>query len=659
LEVFEAYQGMYHYQYLPGFAKFILDHHLTEFVQEQVELGFRFNIPLLKNLLHRFSKEDLIEISKKTSAQYLSYLKDNRAYDQIKEASEKWMKDQLDVIGKFQITGPDITLINFLRQQAFKKLIPLYVKDLPAALDLNAEIDTLILGANTTAIDIYVDILKDKIEDESLLSNKLIAASPAITFLFDIVHNKEIFVSGKVKEVMGYTPEELVEMGSDVLLQLTHPDDLAMVARSIEELVTSNNEKVGQIEYRLLHKTGNYRWLRTYYVIFKRDEFGSPVELLGKTFEVTSEKETALALEKREQQLLEAQALAHIGSYEWNIQEKRSVNTPEVNRIFGLEDDQNYEEFMTHVHPDDVQRVREAISNSFSTGNYDCEFRYVKDGKEKAVWSLGRVEFNNGHPVRMIGTVQDVTEIKAIEKELLKRTRQLEESNKSLQQFASIASHDLKEPLRKISMFADIVMEGEKDKLSQNSIDKLMRMQVSSKSMMQMIQDILSFSMLEVKQPKEKVSIDNLIKEILDLLDERIREKRAEIICDPLPDVYVIPSQFRQMLQNLVSNALKFSKKDVPPKIEIHGKWIQGLPGNLKAASRYLQLSVCDNGIGIDEEYLNSIFDLFKRLHPRAEYEGSGLGLAITKRIIDNHDGQITVTSRPGEGSCFFIIIPQ
>jgi two-component system CheB/CheR fusion protein len=208
-------------------------------------------------------------------------------------------------------------------------------------------------------------------------------------------------------------------------------------------------------------------------------------------------------------------------------------------------------------------------------------------------------------------------------------------------------------------MFADIVMEAEKDKLSQNSIDKLMRMQVSSKSMMQMIQDILSFSMLEVKQPKEKVSIDNLIKEILDLLDERIREKRAEIICDPLPDVYVIPSQFRQMLQNLVSNALKFSKKDVPPKIEIHGKWIQGLPGNLKAASRYLQLSVCDNGIGIDEEYLNSIFDLFKRLHPRAEYEGSGLGLAITKRIIDNHDGQITVTSRPGEGSCFFIIIPQ
>ncbi|HWI92998.1 MAG TPA: PAS domain-containing protein [Flavisolibacter sp.] len=658
MEVFEAYDGMYCYQHLPGFAKFILDHHLTEFVQEQLELGFRFNIPLLKNLLQRFSKEDLIEISKKTSAEYLSYLKDNRAYDQIKDASEKWMKDQLDVIGKFQITGPDITLVNFLRQQAFKKLILFYVKDLPVALELNKEIDTLILGANTTAIDIYVDILKDKIEDESLLSDKLIAASPAITFLFDIVHNKEIFVSGKVNEVMGYTPEELVEMGSDVLLQLTHPDDLAMVARSIEELVTGNNEKVGQIEYRFLHKSGSYRWLRTYYVIFKRDEFGSPVELLGKTFEITSEKETALALEKREQQLLEAQALAHVGSYEWNIQENYSSNSPEVYKIFDMNNGQHYEEFMSHVHPDDIQKVKDAIAESFESGNYDCEYRYLKNGTEKVIWSLGKVEFNNGKAVRMVGTVQDITEIKAIEKELLERTRQLEESNKSLKQFASIASHDLKEPLRKISMFADVVMEAEKDKLSQSSMDKLMRMQLSSKSMMQMIQDILSFSMLEVKQPKEKVSLDNLIKEILDLLDERIHEKRAQIICDPLPDAYVIPSQFRQMLQNLISNALKFSKNHVPPKIEIHYKW-EAMAGNLKAASKYLQLNICDNGIGIDEEYLNSIFDLFKRLHPRAEYEGSGLGLAITRRVIDNHEGQITVTSQPGKGTCFFITIPQ
>jgi PAS domain S-box-containing protein len=659
LEVFEAYPGMYRYKHLPGFAQFILDHHLAEFVKEQLDLSLQLNIPLLVNLSQRFSKEELLELSKKSSAEYLTYLKNNRAYNQIKESSNKWLKDQLEIIGKFQIVGQDITLISYVRQQAFRKFIPLYTTNVQQALELSTEIDTLMLGATTTAIDIYVNILKDKIEEESLFSTKLIAASPAITFLFDIVNNKEIFVSGKVKEVMGYTPDELMSMGENVILQLTHPDDIEIIARSLEDLVTHNNDAVGQAEYRFLYKDGNYKWLRTYYVVFRRDEFGLPVELLGKTFEITSEKETALALQKREQQLLEAQVLAHIGSYEWNINAHHSVNTPEVYRIFEMDEEEKFEEFMSHVHPDDLQKVKDGLAKAFSTGYYDCEYRYIRNGHEKVVWSLGKVQFKNGQPVRMIGTVQDITEMKAIEKELLEKTRQLEESNKSLQQFASVASHDLKEPLRKISMFADIVMEAEKESISQNSMDRLMRMQASSKSMMQMIQDILAFSMLEVKQQKERISLDDLLKEILDLLDERIKEKRAEIMYDHLPEVNVIASQFRQMLQNLISNALKFSKKDVAPKIQIHCTWINQPVENLKPAWKYLQLTICDNGIGIEEEYLETIFDLFKRLHPKAEYEGSGLGLAITKRIVDNHEGKIEVSSKPGEGACFFITIPQ
>jgi PAS domain S-box-containing protein len=659
LEVFEAYAGMYRSQYLPGFAQFILEHHLTEFIKEQLDLSFQLNIPLLKNLLQRFSKEQLQEISKKTSTEYLSYLKENRAFDQVKDSAEKWMADQLDVIGKFQISGQDITLINYVRQQALRKFIPQYTNNVQQALELSREIDTWMLGSTTTSIDIYVSILKDKIEEESLLSNKLIAASPAITFLFDLVHNKEIFVSGKVKEVMGYTPEELLKMGENVLLQITHPDDIEIIARGLEELVEHNSDRVGQIEYRFLHKDGGYRWLRTYYVIFRRDELGRPVELLGKTFEVTSEKETALALQKSERQLLEAQALAHIGSYEWNLKNNISVNTSEVYKIFEMDEGQRYEEFMTHVHPDDAQKVKDAIARSFTTGQYDCEYRYIKSGKEKVIWSLGKVELENDQPIRMVGTVQDITEIKAIEKELLEKTKQLEQSNKSLQQFASVASHDLKEPLRKISMFADMVMEAEKDRISENSMDKLKRMQASSKSMMQMIQDILSFSMLESRQQKAKVNLNEVVKEVTDLLDERIKDKNAQISYYHLPAAYIIPPQFRQILQNLISNALKFSKKDVPPKIIIDYNWINHQLPDMKPSSKYLQLNVCDNGIGIEEAYLETIFDLFKRLHPKAEYEGSGLGLAITKRIVDNHDGAITATSKPGEGTCFHIIIPQ
>lgn len=622
-------------------------------------MSFRLNIPLLAGLLQRFSKAELEVLSKKTAIEYLTYLKENRAYDQVKQSAERWMADQLEVIGKFQITGQDITLINYIRQQILRKFIPLYTNNLTQALELSREIDTWMLGSSTTSIDIYVSILKDKIEEESLFSNKLIAASPAITFLFDIVHNREIFISGKVKEVMGYTPEDLLAMGENVLLQITHPDDIEIIAKGLEELVEHNNDTVGRIEYRFLHKNGSYRWLRTYYVVFKRDELGRPVELLGKTFEVTSEIETALALQKREQQLLEAQALAHIGSFEWDIRDRHSVNTPEVYRIFEMAEDEKYEEFMDHVHPEDMQKVEDAVAKSFETGQYDCEYRYIKNGKEKMVWSLGRVEFENGKPVRMVGTVQDITEIKAIEKELLEKTKQLEQSNKSLQQFASVASHDLKEPLRKISMFADMVMEAERNRLSEDSMNKLIRMQASAQSMMQMIQDILSFSMLESRQQKTKADLNDIVKEIMDLLDERIKEKGAEICYDRLPKVYIIPSQFRQMLQNLISNALKFSKKNTPSKITINYSWIDHTLPGMKPSSKYLQLNVCDNGIGIEREYLETIFDLFKRLHSKAEYEGSGLGLAITKRIIDNHDGAITATSKPGEGACFHIIIPQ
>jgi signal transduction histidine kinase len=258
----------------------------------------------------------------------------------------------------------------------------------------------------------------------------------------------------------------------------------------------------------------------------------------------------------------------------------------------------------------------------------------------------------------MIGTVQDITEIKRIERELVEKTRQLEQSNKSLQQFASVASHDLKEPLRKISLFTDIVMQAEKARLSEDSMIKLERMQSSSKSMMRMIQDILSFSMLESKQQKEDASLETILREVIDLLEEQIKEKKAKIVYDNLPHVYVIPSQFRQLFQNLLSNSLKFSKNGVPPEIVIKHKWHPSVEG-LKPASKYLELTVCDNGIGIEEEYLEMIFELFKRLHPKSEYEGTGLGLAITKRIVDNHEGRIQAVSKPGRGTCFIMIIPQ
>ncbi|HWJ89619.1 MAG TPA: ATP-binding protein, partial [Flavisolibacter sp.] len=242
----------------------------------------------------------------------------------------------------------------------------------------------------------------------------------------------------------------------------------------------------------------------------------------------------------------------------------------------------------------------------------------------------------------------------------IKKPRQLERSNESLQQFAFVASHDLKEPLRKINMFTDMVIEKDRAKLSEASRANLKKVQSASTAMRRMVEDILSFSLLDSTREKRRYSLQTILAEVTELLDQAIQEKAAKIIAATLPEACIIPSQFRQLFQNLISNALKFSKKGVPPVIRIEFAWItDGQFAKLKPAKKYLRLTFTDNGIGFSEEFNEKVFELFKRLHPKAEYEGSGLGLAIAKKIVENHEGIIRAESREGEGTIFIIVIPQ
>ena len=659
LKIFEAYKGMYHCQHLPAYAKFLVQHHLADYAKAQIVLGMKMNLPLLAMLTSRYSEEQLVQISIESSREYLTSLADNNVIGQLTTSMDKWLKDRLEVVGKLEIVAQDITVINFVRSQSMKKFVPLYTNDMNHAVAIGGEIDTIMLGSNTTAVDIYIDILKDKINEQSNLATKVIEASPAVTFLFDTVNNKQIFVSGNVEEVMGYTPEEVMVLGDRLLTELTHPEDLHVLVEHINSVLRENSNTTKQLEYRFRHKDGRYRWLRTYEVIFRRDANGNPLEILGKTFEITHEKEIALALAKRERQLLEAQEIAQIGSYEWNMVENESNNTAEVYRIFGLNKDQRYEEFLTHVHKDDVQKVKDAITQSYTTGAYECEYRYLKNGNEKVVWSLGKVEFKDGAPIRMVGTVQDVTAIKRIERELLVKSRELEDTNESLRQFAYVASHDMKEPLRKIMMFSDLVMNSEKGKISEGSLSKLQKMQNAGRSLYRMVEDILSFSLLEAKENKIVTDLNVVVKEVEDLLEESLKEKQAKLICGNLPPASIIPSQFRQLFQNLISNSLKFARNNVPPVIQINAS-ITTLPifEMPVAAESYLEIRIEDNGIGFPADAAERIFELFSRIHAKSEYEGTGLGLSISRRIVQNHGGVIKAIPGKDDGAVFIIVIP-
>ena len=176
-----------------------------------------------------------------------------------------------------------------------------------------------------------------------------------------------------------------------------------------------------------------------------------------------------------------------------------------------------------------------------------------------------------------------------------------------------------------------------------------------------MIEDILSFSFLVQKQEFQTISLQTVLDETLELLDQSIKEKDAIISSDNLPEIKVIPSQMRQLFQNLISNSLKFSRKDVQPNLSITHKFINGkqmMQHGIKSEVDYLQIRFEDNGIGFDQKDREKIFELFKRLHPRNEYSGTGIGLAIVKKIVENHDGFISAESSRQKGAGFTILLP-
>ncbi|MCF2495032.1 sensor histidine kinase [Dyadobacter chenhuakuii] len=238
---------------------------------------------------------------------------------------------------------------------------------------------------------------------------------------------------------------------------------------------------------------------------------------------------------------------------------------------------------------------------------------------------------------------------------------ELETSNHDLQQFASVASHDLQEPLRKILIFSTMLRNKLVNELTEENITYLDKIIASSQRMRNMITDILSYSRLSTNLNNYSLtSLNEVVNEVLEDYEILILERNAEVIVDQLPDIEVNRGQIKQVFQNLISNSIKFSKPGLAPVIRISGGVHEDAEGTLKDASTAATcyITVSDNGIGFDELYNEKIFSLFERLNNKDKYEGSGIGLAITKKIIDKHNGSIAVSSKEGEGAIFELTLP-
>ncbi|PIG92976.1 histidine kinase [Gloeocapsopsis sp. IPPAS B-1203] len=239
-------------------------------------------------------------------------------------------------------------------------------------------------------------------------------------------------------------------------------------------------------------------------------------------------------------------------------------------------------------------------------------------------------------------------------------SQQLARSNAELQQFASIASHDLQEPLRKIQAFGNRLQDKYRDVLNEQGRDYIQRMQNAAHRMQTLIDDLLIFSRLTTRaQPLVSVVLAEVITEVLSDLEVLIQQTGGRVDVSELPTISADPLQMRQLFQNLIGNALKFRRANEPPCVKISSQIIEQ-PQLIadSGGAELCQIAVEDNGIGFDAKYLDRIFQVFQRLHNRSEYEGTGMGLAICRKIVERHRGTLTAESQPGQGARFIITLP-
>lgn len=279
----------------------------------------------------------------------------------------------------------------------------------------------------------------------------------------------------------------------------------------------------------------------------------------------------------------------------------------------------------------------------------------------------------------MIGVNIDITERKVaelqltelnstLEAQVAQRTEalhqlnlELQRSNNELQEFAYVASHDLQEPLRKIQAFGNLLEEEYGEAVGEGQM-YIERMRNAAARMRVLIDDLLAFSRVTTKaQPFLQVDLNKVAQQVVDDLSPRLESTHGTIELGTLPTLYADSQQMYQMLQNLIGNAVKFHKPDLPPLVKVSSEVLPASTGSdvegLERKQRYL-IRIEDNGIGFDEKYADRIFTVFQRLHGKDKYEGTGIGLAVVRKIVERHGGTIVVSSSPGQGATFLVTLP-
>jgi PAS domain S-box-containing protein len=379
-------------------------------------------------------------------------------------------------------------------------------------------------------------------------------------------------------------------------------------------------------------------------------------------------------LKQMENSLRETQARLHstllagsVGTWSWDIANDRLTADEFTAQRFSIEPNAAAKglpaaAYLDVVHEEDRKDVEAALARAIqSRGRYDIEYRVrQKDGEFRWLQARGRVAGDEaGNALRFDGAVMDITERKRVDEKLEAYAAKLERSNRELQDFAYVASHDLQEPLRKIQSFGDRLKTKAGEALDEECRDYLQRMFNAASRMQTLIADLMTFSRVETRgEPFVQTDLGLIAREVSAGLGTSFEQMAGRVEIGELPTIDADPMQMRQLLQHLIGNSLKYHTEGVPPVVRISSQKRQNSLDESALSPQLCQISVVDNGIGFDEKYLDRIFTVFQRLHKKGEYGGTGVGLSICRKIVDRHSGNITARSSPGQGATFMVTLP-
>lgn len=497
----------------------------------------------------------------------------------------------------------------------------------------------------------------EQLKEKNDYLRKVVNRSINGLYIYSISKGANIHINEEYTEITGYELSDLDELtASGKFLELFHADDLDLVLGHMEQVANSKEGTVHSIQYRFKHKDGHWIWCLSRDSVFTYNEAGEADEMLGTFIDITNIKESEILQKQLTEDFQNTFELAAVGVAHVSLEGTWIKVNNKVCEILGYPREELLKtDFQTITYPDDLEidldHVRELISGQ--ADSYDMEKRYIKKSGE-VIWAnltVSIVRDDNGSPQYFISVIEDIEDRKLIEQQQELLNEDLAKSNEQLTRFAYSASHDMQEPLRKITSFStSLISRLSCKELDEQSRFELERIAYAATRMKNMIDKLLELSRASNKVLNLSVfDCRVVIDEALDQLSVALSESNTEVQVKGEGAIYCDRFVLSNVFANLINNAIKYRSRD--RKLEI----------NIRIKSdhrRYTEISIQDNGIGFDNKYQREIFEPFKRLVANSEIEGTGMGLAICNQLVNLHQGVMLASGEEGVGATFIVKIP-